>query len=133
MSRLCLDTSAYSHFHRGDGPAVAELSRAVWVGVPTIVIGELRSGFLLGSRPDHNETGLTNFLANPTVAVLDVDEEAARVYAEIVVALRQAGTPVPTNDIWIAALAARAGVPVLTYDRHFSSIARVGARILTRA
>jgi tRNA(fMet)-specific endonuclease VapC len=130
VTRLCLDTSAYSHFKRGQAPAVEALSRCAWVGVPAIVLGELHTGFLLGDRVERNHAELDRFIANPVVEVLDVDEEVATVYAEIVVALRHAGTPLPTNDIWIAAIAARAGVPVLTYDQHFASIARIGARIL---
>jgi tRNA(fMet)-specific endonuclease VapC len=130
VTRLCLDTSAYSHFKRGQAPAVEALSRCNWIGVPAIVLGELRTGFLLGDRVERNHAELDRFLANPVVEVLDVDDEAAIVYAEIVVALRHAGTPLPTNDIWIAAIAARVGVAVLTYDQHFASIARIGARIL---
>lgn len=65
------------------------------------------------------------------VEILVVDDEAAQIYAEIVVALRRAGTPIPTNDIWIAAIAARGGAPVLTYDAHFAQIARVSSRILS--
>jgi tRNA(fMet)-specific endonuclease VapC len=130
--RLCLDTSAYSHFKRGHGPAVEVLSHASWVGMPAVVLGELRTGFLLGGRLQRNEAELGRFLANPVVEVLDVDDEATHIYAEIVVALRHAGRTVPTNDIWIAALAARNGVPVLTYDQHFALIARISARVLAR-
>jgi tRNA(fMet)-specific endonuclease VapC len=131
VSRICLDTSAYSHFKRGHAPAVAALSQASWIGVPSIVLGELHAGFRLGSRRDRNEAELGQFLAHPVVEVIVVDEDAAGVYGDIVVALRSAGTPIPTNDIWIAALAAREGVPVLTYDRHFADIGRIGARVLT--
>jgi tRNA(fMet)-specific endonuclease VapC len=130
VNRLCLDTSAYSHFKRGDAAAVEALARCAWVGVPAIVLGELRTGFLLGERAERNHAELDRFLANGVVEVLQVDDEAATVYAEIVVALRRAGTALPTNDIWIAALAARQGVPVLTYDHHFANIGRIGARVL---
>lgn len=130
MSRFCLDTSAYSHFKRGETSVVEALSHALWIGVPAVALGELHAGFLLGTRPDRNESELRKFLAHPAVEILAVDDEAAQIYAEIVVALRRAGTPIPTNDIWIAALAARAGAPVLTYDAHFAEIARVSARIL---
>ncbi|HEY4394211.1 MAG TPA: type II toxin-antitoxin system VapC family toxin [Polyangia bacterium] len=130
MSRFCLDTSAYSRFKRGDAGAVEALRRASWVGVPVVVLGELRTGFVLGAHPERNEAELGRFLASPVVEVLDVDEEAARIYAEIVVAQRRVGKPVPTNDLWIAALAARAGAPVLTYDGHFAAIARIAARVL---
>ena len=65
--------------------------------------------------------------------VLDADDATSRVYAEIVVALRKAGTPLPTNDIWIAAVSAREGATVVTYDAHFRSIQRVGSIVLTSA
>lgn len=130
MTRLCLDTSAYSHFRRGDPEAVQAVTRARSVLVPAVVLGELRSGFLLGSRPQDNERELSEFLAHPVVRVLDVDDEAASLYAEIFADLRRAGTPVPTNDLWVAALAAREGATVLTCDAHFKAIARIGCRVL---
>ena len=130
MSRVCLDTSAYSHFRRGDASAVEIIGTARWIGVPTVVLGELRTGFLMGGQAARNEDELRRFLRHPLVEVLDVDDEAARIYAEIMVALRKAGTPVPTNDVWVAALAAREGAVVITYDEHFQLIHRVGSTIL---
>jgi len=132
MSRYCLDTSAYSHFKRGAEGVVEILDRAEWVGVPTVVLGELRTGFLLGRRRGRNEADLKDFLANPVVESLVVDEEVSRHYAEIVCDLRRSGSPVPTNDIWIAATAARVGALVLTYDSHFEKISRVGSLVLHR-
>jgi tRNA(fMet)-specific endonuclease VapC len=132
VSRWCLDTSAYSHFKRGDRAVVEAIDRAEWVGVPTIVLGELWSGFLQGRRLERNRTELEAFLSSPFVDVLPVDDEVARIYAEIVVDLRRLAAPLPTNDIWIAATAARAGGTVLTYDGHFNSIARVGSVVLAQ-
>ena len=132
MTRLVLDTSAYSHFRRGGGQAVDLISTASWVGMTAIVLGELRAGFGMGKRRPRNEAELGAFLASPVVHELDVDHEAAQIYAEIVLALRTAGTPVPTNDIWTAAVAAREGVHVVTYDAHFASITRVGTHVLSR-
>jgi tRNA(fMet)-specific endonuclease VapC len=130
VSRYCLDTSAYSHFKRGD-PAVAELlDSAEWIGVPSVVLGELWIGFVLGAQLDRNQAELREFLAAPVVEELPVDRRAARIYAEIVIALRRAGTPLPTNDLWVAATAAAAGATVLTYDAHFERIARVGSLVL---
>lgn len=126
MSAYCLDTSAYSNFRRGHEELVALIDQADWIGVSTVTMGELRTGFLLGSRRERNESELDEFLANPVVEVLQVDAEASRHYAEIVADLRRAGTPLPTNDIWIAATAARHGAAVLTCDEHFEQIARVG-------
>lgn len=128
--RLALDTSAYSHFMRGDVAAIDLVDVAEWIGVPVVVLGELRTGFGLGKRAKQNETELVTFLQNPVVHVLDVDNDAARIYAEIVIALRTAGTPVPTNDIWIAATAAREGAQIVTYDEHFRAIGRVGSIVL---
>lgn len=133
MSRLVLDTSAYSHFKRGDAEAVDTLSRASWIGVPVVVIGELAAGFAMGRRRAVNEKELREFLAQPVVEVLDVTEEVARAWGEIVVALRHAKTPLPSNDLWIAAIAASAGAPVVTYDGHFELIRRIGVnRLATR-
>lgn len=130
MSAYCLDTSAYSHFQRGEERVAALIDQAEWVGMPAITLGELRAGFLLGGRGERNEKELSMFLAHPVVEVLDVDAEVSRHYAEIVADLRRAGTPLPTNDIWIAATAARKGAAVLTGDDHFERIARVGSVIL---
>jgi tRNA(fMet)-specific endonuclease VapC len=131
LSRYCLDTSAYSHFKRGDPPVVDLIDRAEWLGVPSIVLGELWIGFLLGDRVEKNQTELNAFLAHPPVEELIADHEVARIYAEMVVSLRKAGTPIPSNDVWIAATAKRMGVPVLTYDDHFRDIQQVKTLLMT--
>ena len=128
--RYCLDTSAYSQFKRGQPEVVDVIDRAAWLGVPTIVLGELAVGFRQGNRRTVDETELERFLANPAVEVLPVDQDMAGLYADIVLDLKKAGTPLPANDIWIAAVAARHGASVLTCDEHFRAIARVGATIL---
>jgi tRNA(fMet)-specific endonuclease VapC len=130
MSHYCLDSSAYSHFKRGHPPVVEILDRARWVGVPSVTVGELWIGFLQGNKVEHNAKDLAEFLSHPVVEELTVDRETAEIYAEIVVALRKAGTPVPSNDIWIAAAAARARSTVLTYDPHFANIQRVVSIVL---
>lgn len=130
MSRYCLDTSAYSHFSRGTPQVVELLDRSEWIGLPAITLGELRTGFLLGNRTAENEAELVRFLAHPVVDLVPADGEVSHHFAEILVDLRKAGTPVPTRDIWIAACAARVGSTVLTYDRHFEKIVRVGSLIL---
>lgn len=130
MSRYCLDTSAYSQFKRGRERIVEFIDRAEWIGIPVVTLGELRIGFLLGGRREANEAEFAAFLANPVVVPLNVDAEVSRHYAEIVVDLRRAGTPIPTNDIWIAATAARHGAIVLSSDAHYDAIARVGSIIV---
>ena len=65
--------------------------------------------------------------------MLDVDAETARAYADIVVGLRKAGTPIPTNDVWIAACAVRHGAAVITLDAHFGKVAGLNVRLVARA
>jgi tRNA(fMet)-specific endonuclease VapC len=96
-------------------------------------MGELAVGFRLGTRREANEAELDRFVAHPAVEVLPVSEDVVNVYAAIVLDLKTAGTPLPANDIWIAAVAARHGATVLTYDAHFRTIAKVAATILTAA
>jgi len=133
VSRYCLDTSAYSQFKRGDNRVVEIVDEAEWLGIPSVVIGELWVGFLGSGQRRRNAAELREFLANPVVEELVVDREVARIYAEILVSLREVGTPLPANDIWIAATAARAGATVLTYDSHFDAIQRTGSHILQPA
>jgi len=93
------------------------------------VLGELRAGFLKGSRLTENLAELEQFLASPRVAVVLVDEETAERYAVIFESLRRAGTPIPTNDIWIAASAMQSGSVLLTTDPHFQDVTQVVAEI----
>jgi predicted nucleic acid-binding protein len=130
VSRFCLDTSAYSRFQFGESRVISLIDSAVWIGFPAIALGELHAGFMQGRDRDGNERVLAEFLANPVVEVLTVDAEVSLQYAEIVSELRRRGTPIPTNDIWIAATAARAGSIVLTYDEHFRAVTRVGSSVL---
>jgi tRNA(fMet)-specific endonuclease VapC len=81
MSRICLDTSAYSHFMRGAARAVEVIRAAQWIGIPAVVLGELRAGFLQGGQAVRNEEELIRFLSHPLVKVLDVDAAASAIYA----------------------------------------------------
>lgn len=131
VTRYCLDTSAYSHFMRGHAPAIVLIDAADWIGIPAIVLGELWMGFGLGDRARRNARELQDFLVNPVVEELPADGDVARIFGEMAASLRRRGTPLPTNDIWIAATAARSGGTLLTYDEHFRRIERVASRILT--
>ena len=73
MTRLCLDTSAYSHFKRGEPRVVEMVDRAEWIGVPSVVVGELWAGFLRGSRMEENVAELDDFLDHAVVETLCVD------------------------------------------------------------
>jgi len=118
---------------RGDPGVVELVDGAEWIGLPAVVLGELHSGFRAGSHRRRNEKELARFLGHPAVEELPVDHDVARIYAEIVDALRAKGTPIPTNDIWIAATAARAGAAVVAFDSHFSAVDRIGVVLLDPA
>jgi tRNA(fMet)-specific endonuclease VapC len=93
--------------------------------VSPTVLGELKAGFLRGRHRQKNEEELTAFLDSPRVEIVSVDEGTADRYAAIVDSLRSAGTPIPTNDIWIAACAMQHGLRLVTMDRHFRSVSQI--------
>jgi predicted nucleic acid-binding protein len=121
--RVMLDTNAYSAYKRGDGATKETLSLAEEVLVPTPVLGELRSGFRQGNREGANLAELEEFLSRPRVRVHPLGEGTAIYYAEIYGALRAAGKPIPTNDLWIAAAALETGSILLSRDSHFDAVA----------
>ena len=122
MSALVVDTNAYSAFLRGLAPAVDAIAAADEVHVPLIVLAELLAGFALGSRPDANRARFERFMASHRAVLMKPDEKTARHYADIYSDLRALGRPIPTNDLWIAALVRQFRIPLLTYDRHFSAV-----------
>jgi predicted nucleic acid-binding protein len=123
--RICLDTSAYSAFKRGHSGVREALAHADRIALPPIVLGELLGAFRAGARERTNREELERFLASPRVDVVPVDEETAERYGEIFAHLRAAGTPIPTNDIWIAATAMQWGLRVHTTDPHFERVPQV--------
>jgi predicted nucleic acid-binding protein len=131
LKRICLDTSAYSHFKRNAPKAVQIINAAREVFVPTVVLGELRTGFRLGGRAVQNEKELGAFLAVHVVSVVDIDNEVSSIYADLMTELRTSGRPLPANDIWIAACAIKSGAILVTYNEHFTAIHRVGSEILS--
>lgn len=125
MSRLLLDTSAYSAMRRGDRRLLAPIQEASEVFLTPVVIGELLYGFLGGGLEGGNRGLLREFLESPRVEVLSVDEETAERYAVIRDYLREQGKPIPANDLWIAASAAQHGLRLLSLDDHFKSVPQV--------
>src|SRR5215510_10916620 len=128
--RIALDTSAYSHFRGNHAKVVDRIAAADLVYLPTIVIGELEAAFRLGRRTADNRAKLEEFMHEDFVRILPVTREVARRYGELFVELRAAGTPVPVNDIWIAATTMDAGAELVTFDSDFDRIARLERTIL---
>ena len=101
------------------------MERAATISLNPAVLGELQAGFLGDRRRAENEETLRSFLAAPRVRVLDITAETARRYAAIVSHLRAAGTPLPVNNVWIAASAMEHGLTVLTTDSHFLRVPEI--------
>jgi len=125
VSRVALDTSAYSAFKRGHHGVVAHLRRAREILLPSIVLGELLGGFEAGSRSRRNREELRLFVESPRVRHVAVGEATAERYALIYAFLRAVGRPLPTNDLWIAASAMEHGVELVTLDRDFAQLSQI--------
>jgi predicted nucleic acid-binding protein len=120
--RIALDTTAYSALMRGHRDVAALIRRSEAVLVPAVVAGELLYGFRSGSRFEENSARLEAFLEAPTVDLLPVTFTTADRFGRIATGLRKNGTPIPTNDIWIAAQAMEVGADLLSSDSHFRAV-----------
>jgi tRNA(fMet)-specific endonuclease VapC len=129
VSAVALDTNVYSGFMRGLPGAVAALRAASEIHVPLIVLGGLLAGFAAGTRSGKNREELAQFMASPRVSVLKPDERTARHYADIFAALRARGAPIPTNDLWIAALARQHRLSLVTFDSHFGAVPELAVTV----
>ncbi len=123
--RCLVDTSAYSAFQRSHERIIAYLSDAEEILLNPITIGELRSGFLAGDQLSKNEAELEEFLDEPNVTIMPIIEETGERYAVIKYYLRSKGTPIPDNDLWIAATAYEHSLSLVTTDRHFERIPQI--------
>ena len=122
MNALLIDTNIYSHAMRGDTEIIDNLQQVAHIGIAAISIGELLSGFKAGNKEKINRQELNQFLDSPRVTLYSIDEETAEFYCLILDQLKNNGTPIPTNDIWIAAVAFQHGLPIYTKDQHFTKI-----------
>jgi tRNA(fMet)-specific endonuclease VapC len=122
MRQLLIDTNIYSYALRGDDGVVEVLRKSEQIGISVISIGELLSGFKGGVKEKKNREELEIFLDSPRVVIYPVDEDTSEFYAEILKNLREIGKPVPTNDVWIAAIAFQNGLKLFTKDIHFKTI-----------
>jgi tRNA(fMet)-specific endonuclease VapC len=124
-NKIILDTSAYSAFLRGNAEVARAIQEADEITLTPVILGEILAGFLLGTHEKKNRSVLREFLASPRVKIRDLDEETSERYAAIFAYLRERGTPIPTNDIWIAASAMQYGLKLITTDAHYRKVPQI--------
>ena len=120
--KIMLDTSAYVGFKRNTAEAVEIIVKAELIVFSPVVVGELMFGFRNGTRFKENMDDLDRFLEHEAVDLLPIGKITSDRYSRIAAKLKQQGTPIPTNDIWIAAQAMEQGAELITSDRHFDKI-----------
>ncbi len=117
---MILDTNALSAIADNEPAAVLIFSRAATIELPVIVLGEYRFGITQSRRRNEYEKWLWELIA--ATRVLLVDDETASHYAQIRAELKKAGLPIPSNDLWIAALSRQHRLPVISHDQHFDTV-----------
>jgi tRNA(fMet)-specific endonuclease VapC len=122
MNKIILDTNGYTSYLGGDQNILNALAGAQIMFMSIFVLGELYAGFKGGNREKENIRILRTFLKKPTVTILNASNETAEVFGMVKTSLKQAGTPIPINDVWIASHALEAGAVVVTYDKHFAMV-----------
>lgn len=117
--RIALDTNRYVDLCKGVSETVRLLEHADSIFMPFVVLGELRAGFVHGRRHAENEQALRRFLLKDDVHVLFADDQTTHHYASVYLQLRRQGTPIPTNDMWLAALVLQHNLALHARDKHF--------------
>ena len=117
---LILDTNALSAAAEHDPSALGVVARAEYLAVPVIVLGEFRLGIAQSRHRASYENWLQEWISS--ITVLDIDDDTTRSYAAIGLELKRKGKPIPTNDLWIAALCRQHSLPLLSRDRHFDFV-----------
>jgi tRNA(fMet)-specific endonuclease VapC len=120
--KILLDTSAYVGFKVGAHEVVDIIVKSQHIVFSPVVLGELMFGFYNGTRFKQNMEDLNEFLRHEIVEFIPLGELTADRYSRIAHQLRKKGTPIPTNDIWIAAQAMEHGAELITSDRHFEQL-----------
>ena len=123
--RVALDTNRYVDLCKGLAPTVDLVATADAVYLPFVVVAELRAGFALGRRGADNERALRRFLQKDGVHLLLADEQTTFHYASVFRHLRERGTPIPTNDMWIAALVLEHNLVLHARDEHFDRLPQI--------
>ena len=120
--KILLDTNAYVAFKRNILEVVEIIAKADFIIFSPIVIGELMFGFRNGTRFNKNMDDLNEFLDHEVVDLAEIGKITSDRYSRIATQLKRQGTPIPTNDIWIAAQTVEQGAELISSDQHFEKI-----------
>ena len=123
---VLLDTSVIIPYFKGNVAIRQCVQDCSTLYLPQMALGELYCGAYLSANQAKTLAEITSFLA--AVVVLNPGLATADHYGQIRAALAKAGTPIPENDIWIAAIAREHKLPLAVRDIHFDRVA--GLRIL---
>ncbi len=117
--KIAIDTNRYVDFCKGEPKIVSQVRAAKHIFIPFVVLAELRAGFLCGKKQELNIKTLSKFLNSDRTSVLFADEQTTHHYARLFSQLKKIGKPVPTNDLWIAAVVVQNDLTLSTRDKHF--------------
>ena len=117
---MILDTNALSAAAEREPSALEVVARAERLAIPVIVLGEFRLGIAQSRHRVSYENWLREWTA--AVSVLDIDDDTTHSCAAIGLELKKKGKPIPSNDLWIAALCRQYSLPLLSRDRHFDFV-----------
>lgn len=120
--KILLDTTAYVGFKRDLNEVVEVITSAEQIFFSPIVLGELMFGFRNGTKFEKNMQELNQFLDHEAVALVPIVKVTSDRYSRIATQLKHQGTPIPTNDLWIAAQTMEHGAELISSDRHFEKV-----------
>ena len=129
--KVVLDTSAYVAFKRNHREATEMIVRAEQILFSPVVLGELMFGFRNGTRFDENMADLSKFLDHEAVQMVKIGEITSDRYSRIAARLKRQGTPIPSNDIWVAAQTMEYGAELISFDKHFHNVAGLVCTVFT--
>ena len=120
---MILDTNGLSALVEGEPSLEPVLRKAVHLAIPAIVLGEYRYGIWHSRNRQHYQQWLQQYL--PQFRILDIEDRTTIPYAAVRTELKKAGTPIPSNDVWIAALCRQHSLPIISRDHHFDLVAGI--------
>ena len=117
---MILDTNALSAIAEAEPGAVAKIQNVGVVAIPVVVLGEFWFGIAQSRRRTEYERWINESLR--VCKILEISTETAARYAQVRAELKKAGTPIPSNDTWIAALCRQHALPLLSRNQHFDAV-----------